>query len=96
MPGYLQFSSLSARLTMVGAMVLLSIPSPAGNLFGKDKPNFGKDKMDLPQWGLDAAKTATPDYAKDASAVVLYDETVETVDEQGRAVERVPDLRPDR
>jgi hypothetical protein len=73
---------------VVGAMALLSIPSPAGNLFGKDKQNFGKDKMDIPQWGLDAAKTATPDYVKDARAVVLYDETVETVDEQGRAVER--------
>jgi Domain of Unknown Function with PDB structure (DUF3857)/Transglutaminase-like superfamily len=49
---------------------------------------FGKDKMDPPQWGLDAAKTRTPDYAKDAPAVILYDEYVETIDAQGRAVER--------
>jgi transglutaminase-like putative cysteine protease len=49
---------------------------------------FGKDKADLPQWGLDAAKTHTPDYAKNAAAVVLYDESLETVDMQGRAVER--------
>jgi hypothetical protein len=49
---------------------------------------FGKDKSDPPQWGLDAAKTRTPDYAKDASSVVLFDEYVETIDAQGRAVER--------
>jgi hypothetical protein len=49
---------------------------------------FGKDKQDLPQWGLDAAKTPTPAYAKDAAAVVLFDEYLITVDVQGRAVER--------
>src|SRR5271165_4516897 len=49
---------------------------------------FGKNKMDPPQWGLEAYKTRTPDYAKDAAAVILYDEYVETVDDQGRAVER--------
>jgi hypothetical protein len=49
---------------------------------------FGKDKADPPQWGVDAAKTRTPDYAKDSAAVVLYEETLETVDAQGRAVER--------
>jgi hypothetical protein len=42
----------------------------------------------VPQWGMDAAKTATPDYAKDASAVILFDEYVETIDGQGRATER--------
>ncbi len=42
----------------------------------------------VPQWGLDAAKTHTPGYAKDAAAVILYDEYVETIDEQGRAIER--------
>ncbi len=49
---------------------------------------FGHDKMDVPQWGVEAAKTRTPAYVKDASAVILYDEYVETVDAQGRAVER--------
>jgi len=49
---------------------------------------FGKEKLPVPQWGLDAYKTHTPDYAKDSPAVVLYDEYVETVDAQGRAVER--------
>lgn len=49
---------------------------------------FGHDKMDVPQWGVDAAKTRTPEYVKDAAAVILYDEYVETIDAQGRAVER--------
>jgi hypothetical protein len=49
---------------------------------------FGNDKQQIPQWGLDAAKTPTPGYVKDASAVILFDEYVETVDAQGRAVER--------
>lgn len=44
--------------------------------------------LPLPQWGLDAAKTHVPEYAKDSSAVILFDEYVETVDGQGRAVER--------
>jgi Domain of Unknown Function with PDB structure (DUF3857)/Transglutaminase-like superfamily len=48
---------------------------------------FGHDSAP-PQWGLDAAKTPVPDYAKDARAVILYDEVVDTVDNQGRAVER--------
>jgi hypothetical protein len=41
-----------------------------------------------PDWGLDAYKIKTPEYAKDAAAVILFDEYVETVDAQGRAVER--------
>jgi hypothetical protein len=49
---------------------------------------FGRDKAPLPQWGLDAAKTHTPDYAKDSAAVVLFDEYLETIDAQGRALER--------
>ena len=63
-----------AALLWVAAM-----PAHAG-LFSKGQP--------VPQWGLDAAKTHIPDQAKDAAAVILYDEYVETVDEQGRAVER--------
>ena len=49
-------------------------------MFGKDSP--------VPQWGLDAAKTPTPSYAGDAASVILYDEYLESVDDQGRAVER--------
>ena len=35
---------------------------------------FGKSSQPVPQWGLDAAKTHTPDYDKDAASVVLFDE----------------------
>lgn len=42
----------------------------------------------LPDWALEANKTRTPDYAKDAAAVILYDEYVETIDANGRATER--------
>lgn len=69
-----------ARLrTMAVLVVILPALSPAA---------FGKEKLDPPQWGLDAAKTRTPEYAKDAPAVILYDEYLETIDSQGRAVER--------
>jgi transglutaminase-like putative cysteine protease len=56
-----------------------AVPARAG-MFGKDSP--------VPQWGLDAAKTPTPAYVGDAPSVILYDEYVESVDDQGRAVER--------
>jgi hypothetical protein len=49
---------------------------------------FNKDQQSLPQWGLDAAAAPTPANVKDASSVVLFDEYLETVDAQGRAVER--------
>jgi hypothetical protein len=49
---------------------------------------FGKDKQPVPQWALDAAKIPTPANAKNADAVLLSDEYVETVDAQGHAVER--------
>jgi transglutaminase-like putative cysteine protease len=42
----------------------------------------------VPDWGVTAAKTPTPAYAKDANAVILYDEYVETIDGNGRATER--------
>jgi transglutaminase-like putative cysteine protease len=42
----------------------------------------------VPDWAVGTAKTKTPDYAKEASAVVLFDEYVETVDGNGRATER--------
>ena len=48
---------------------------------------FG-NKAEPPQWGLDAAKARTPAYASDAAAVILSDEYVETIDAQGRALER--------
>ena len=63
------------------AVVLLgsAVPSPA-SWFNKNQP--------VPDWGMEAYKTKTPDYAKDAAAVILYDEYVETIDANGRAVER--------
>jgi hypothetical protein len=68
-----------ARLLVAALLLFACTPSHAG-IFGKNQP--------VPQWGMDAYKTRTPDYVKDAAAVVLYDEYVETVDAQGRGVER--------
>ena len=50
---------------------------------------YARDKAQpAPQWAVDAAKTPTPASAKDSPAVILYDEYLITVDEQGHAVER--------
>ncbi len=71
-----------ARLRPAAAVIFLAalpIPGSAG-IFNKNLP--------LPDWAIEANKTHTPDYAKDASAIVLYEEFVETVDANGRAVER--------
>jgi hypothetical protein len=50
--------------------------------FAKDKP------QPAPQWAVDAVKTPTPGVGADASAVVLFDEYLITVDEQNHAMER--------
>ena len=61
--------------------VLSAVPTPGlAGIFSKNQP--------VPDWAIEANKTQTPDYAKDAPSVVLYDEYVETVDDSGRAVER--------
>ena len=53
------------------------------------RPGFAGLKHDpVPQWGLDAAKTQTPAGARNAVAVLLFSEHLETVDTDGRAVER--------
>lgn len=44
--------------------------------------------MPVPDWALAAAKAATPADAKDAPAVILFDEYLITVDAQNHAVER--------
>jgi hypothetical protein len=49
---------------------------------------FAKGRQPAPQWAVDAAKTPTPAGAKDAAAVILYDEYLITVDAQNHAVER--------
>jgi transglutaminase-like putative cysteine protease len=69
------------RTFTIGLAVLICATAQAGQ-------KFGKDKMDVPQWALDAAKTETPAYAKEHASVILFDEYLETVDAQGRAVER--------
>jgi len=70
----------SLYLRCLTGMLFLCASTPGfAGLFGKPP---------VPDWGLAANKTATPAYAKDASAVILFDEYVETVDAQGRAVER--------
>jgi len=74
-----QFSISRRRSVCVVALLLAAIPAFA-NWFSKDTK--------IPDWGLEAAKTHTPDYAKDAAAVILYDEYIETIDSNGRAVER--------
>jgi hypothetical protein len=72
-------NSMAARL-VVAALVLCASRQGAAGIFNKSQPP--------PDWGLEAAKTHVPDYAKDAAAVILFDEYIETVDAQGRAVER--------
>lgn len=68
------------RAIVLAAMFLgACVPSFAG-WFTKGLP--------VPDWGLEAYKTKTPEYAKDAAAVILYDEYVETIDASGRATER--------
>ena len=65
---------------LVAAVLVAACEPGMASWFGKAQP--------VPQWGLDAAKTPVPANAKDAPAVILFDEYVETVDAQGRAVER--------
>ncbi len=68
------------RLRPAAAVLLLAAVSTPGSAFNKNQP--------LPDWAIEANKTHTPEYAKDASAVILYDEYVETIDANGRATER--------
>jgi hypothetical protein len=70
------------RIIAPTAFVFMSVMAHAahGGIFNHDLP--------VPDWGLEAAKTHTPDYARDSPAVLLSDEYVETIDSEGRAVER--------
>ena len=80
----LEFPSVPNSLTVciLTAALLVSVAWPANASL------FGKSNEPVPDWGLDAYKTHTPSYAGDAAAIILFDEYVETVDAQGRAVER--------
>jgi hypothetical protein len=52
-------------------------------------PAFARDKSEpAPDWAVAAAKTPTPSSVGDASAVVLFDEYLITIDEQNHALER--------
>jgi transglutaminase-like putative cysteine protease len=79
MASLLSSKSFRFLVPLVPFLLLAASPSFA-SWFNSDKP--------IPDWGLEAAKTHTPAYAKDFSAVILFDEYVETVDAQGRATER--------
>jgi hypothetical protein len=76
----ISLSSCTARFLAAALLAVLCNPCPANWL--------GKNNLPIPPWGLDAAKTPTPADAKDAAYIVLYDEYLETVDAQGRAIER--------
>jgi hypothetical protein len=76
----ISLSSRTARFLAAALLAVLCNPCPANGL--------GKNNQPIPPWGLDAAKTPTPAYAKDAAYIVLYDEFLEMVDAQGRAIER--------
>ncbi|MGO9316450.1 MAG: DUF3857 domain-containing protein [Terracidiphilus sp.] len=78
-------SSSPARFCAAALIIFLCHPAHASWL--------GKDKQDPPQWGLDAAKTPTPAYAKDAAYIVLHEEYLDVVDAQGRATERHREVR---
>ncbi len=52
-------------------------------------PVAARDKQEpAPPWAVDAAKTPTPATVGDASAVILFDEYLITVDAQNHAIER--------
>lgn len=72
-------NSITAVSVMASAGVLLMAALPAS---ARHKPD------PVPQWAVEAAKTPTPASAKDAPAVLLFDEYVITVDAQNHAVER--------
>ena len=55
---------------LTGALLLMICKPVSAGLFDNSEP--------VPQWGLDAANTPTPAYAKDSGSVILYDEYVET------------------
>jgi len=67
-----------------GAFSLLMLALLLGPLATEAK----EKKMPVPDWAAAAAKTPTPANVGNAASVVLFDEYVETIDAQGRAVER--------
>ncbi|MGO8934992.1 MAG: DUF3857 domain-containing protein [Terracidiphilus sp.] len=77
---------MQTRISVRRALALAGCCATA--LLGSHVAAAKENKEPVPQWALDATKTPTPDYAKNSSSVILSDEYVETIDGQGRAVER--------
>jgi len=77
---------MQARISKFRILVAAGCCSAAllGSHFGAAK----EKSQPAPQWAVDAAKTPTPANLGDASAVILLDEYLITVDEQNHAVER--------
>jgi len=70
-----------SRILLVAACVGAALAGP--------QLAAAKEKQQpAPQWALDAANIPTPASVGDASAVILFDEYLITVDEQNHAVER--------
>jgi len=73
---------------MVGPKAGIAILTVTLAVCGTARASWFNKGQPVPDWGVTAAKTATPSYVGDASAVILYDEYVETIDASGRAKER--------
>jgi Domain of Unknown Function with PDB structure (DUF3857)/Transglutaminase-like superfamily len=77
---------MRARL---GLSRLLIVAACCGSALSGSHSAAAKEKTQpAPDWAVDAAKTPTPVNAGDASAVILLDDYLITVDEQNHAVER--------
>jgi len=72
----------------IAGCLLVGLMAVGVPVAGHAGPLFGHEKLPVPQWGLEAYRTHTPDYARDSEAVILFDEYLDKVDDQGRVVER--------
>jgi hypothetical protein len=75
----MRFSLRFAPLSILVVSLLAAAPARS-SWFSRGQP--------VPQWAFDAAKAPTPASAKDSPTLILYDEYLETIDAQGRALER--------
>jgi hypothetical protein len=75
-------------ISRMHSLLTLAILAPLAAFAGSAPAAAWDRRQPAPQWAEDAAKTPTPPTAKDAPAVVLFDEYLITVDEQNHAVER--------
>src|ERR1035437_6682909 len=78
--GISHLSPFRPACVAAAALLVVACHPAFASWFSKGQP--------IPQWGLDAARTHTPDNAGDAPAVILFDEYLATIDGQGRAIER--------